>query len=108
MLHHFIHQVRIETSLDAFRANRRRRHDVAGKFLRSQRWIEIAVIVAIIATVVATPFAQHTIQRTAPIRLAHSSNVESRVVAPIEIQMSVVDIVNDVSIVIKQRATLAT
>ena len=101
MLHHFIHQVRIETSLDAFRANRRRRHDVAGKFLRSQRWIEIAVIVAIIATVVATPFAQHTIQRTAPIRLAHSSNVESWVIAMIEIEVRVVGVVNHICIVVK-------
>ena len=107
-MQHFVHQVRIEASLNAFCANGRRRHDVAGKFIRSQRWIEIAIVVAIITTVVATPFAEQAIKRTAPIGFSHSSDVKSRVVAPIEIQMSVVGVVNHVRIVIKQRATLAT
>ena len=108
MLHHFIHQVSIEASLDSFCPNGRWRHDVAGKVIRGQRRIEIAVIVTIIATVVAASFAEHAVEGTAPIRLSHSSNIESWVVAPIEIEMSVVGVVNHVRIVIKQRATLAT
>ena len=107
-MHHFIHQIRIKPSLDSFCSNRGWRHDVAGKFIRGQRRIKIAIIVAIITTIVAAAFAEHAVERTAPVRLSHPSDVESRGIPVIEIEMSVVGIVNDIGIMVEQRTALTT
>ena len=71
-----------------------------------QRRIKIAVIVSIVATIVTTARAHSVVDRTAPIGLAHSSDIELRVIEPIKIDVRIVDVIDRVRVVIEARETL--
>ena len=47
------------------------------------------------------------IERTAPIRLTHTGDVPARVVATVEVEVSIVGVVNEIGVIIEQRTALA-
>jgi hypothetical protein len=71
------------------------------------KWrIEVTVVVAVVTAVVATSFAKVIVERTAPVWLAHARNIEFGVVPTVEIDVSVVYIVDDIRITIKHGTAL--
>ena len=80
---------------------------MAGKIEWSQWRIQVAIVIAIVASVITASTAKEAVQGAAPIRLPHSCDIVFGVIASIEVNVSVVDIVDHIGIVIEQRTTLA-
>ena len=86
---------------------RGRWHYVAWKFIGMYRRIKVTVVVSVVATIVAASLAEVVVERAAPVWLAHSRNIESRIVKMIEIDVSIAHVVDNIRVAIKHWTALA-
>lgn len=79
---------------------------MTGEVIGSHRGIQVAIVIAIIATVIAAAAAEVGIQRTAPVRFPHARQIEFRIIDPIKVQMCIIDVVYHIGVIVEQRAAL--